>query len=192
MIQSSGGAKPALVTSQINGLSAISFNGSSDFMSVASVPLSTFSVFVVVAGTGAGIIYEHSANSNSNPGSYLYSATGNTSTVRRGATTSGRDIGGGMGPALDGNWHVVAQVYSGTGAGHNIWYDNLLASGSTLAAGNPGSATVTDTVYLGARGGASAWLPGKVAELVFFNRALKQNEVAAMYSYFASIYGLSY
>lgn len=181
--QSTGGLQPTLLAGAQNGRSAVSFGGSQG-MNLTSVPLSAFVMFVVFRASAGLLIYEHSADANNNPGSYLNATTGQTIIVHRtgGATNvSAKDSGTNWG--LGSTWRIAAQWFDGTNAGHQLFVNNANQALTTNFSVNPGLTLITDSLYIASRNNASAFLTGDIAEIVLYNSALPSDKMNVVFGY---------
>lgn len=177
---------------------AVRFNGSSQWLSTPALPLGEMTVFAVVdvrnAPGNSAIIYEHSVTTNSNDGFYLFTNDNASAAVRRypsgTATTALRRI--------NPNWahvpgaQVTALRYGGTQASLTTFL-NSRNTGVGRAPGtqNPGATVVTQPLFVGARAGTSAFVNGAYAELLVYNRALSDAEVATVNAYLHDKWGVS-
>lgn len=186
------GHYPTYVTSAVSGHPALAFNGSNQFMSCASVALSTFCILVFFKATGtAGIICEHSVNANSNNGCFLYGTTASTMSVRRTSTLDTKNLYGNW--AVDGNWHSVIYTHSGGVIGHRISIDGFDATASSGVSSNPdNTSTVTDTLYLMMRAGSTLPVTGSLAEFAICSGPLTTAYRRAWFDYINSRYGTAF
>lgn len=186
------GHYPTYVTSAVSGHPALAFNGSNQFMSCASVSLSTFCILVFFKATGtAGIICEHSVNASSNNGCYLYGTTVSTINVRRTGTLDGKNLYGNW--AVDGNWHSVIYTHSGGIVGHRISIDGFDATATASFSSNPdNTSTVTDTLYLMMRAGSTLPVTGSLAEFAICSGPLTSAYRRAWFDYINSRYGTAF
>jgi hypothetical protein len=161
--QSTSANKPTFKTSQLNSLPTVQFDGSNDCLTDTSVAISTFSAFAVFRAVNFGIVYEQSANANSNDGSFLY--TDDSAIQVRRATVSARSPRTASWGSNE-MWHLVMQSYDGTHEGHRMWLDGAFAQATTPANGGASTSTVTASLNVGCRNNASVYLNGQIAELV--------------------------
>jgi len=176
--QGTGGNQPLYKTSIVGSLPGVLFDGSNDFMATPNVGIGTFSIFVVfkVSGT-AGLFYEHSANTNTNSGSYLYGTTIGTIDVRRIGSVNTQS-------QLSTNWaqdNAVKQVthlFAGTFDNNRLRINGAEQSLTHSDANNPGTGVITDAVYVGARSGGALPMNGYLFELVICTPTLSDTLVA--------------
>lgn len=188
------GYYPTYVTSAVSGHPALAFNGTNQFMSCASVALSTFCILVFFMATGtAGIICEHSVNTNSNNGCFLYGTTSSAIGIRRTGVFDGKNLYGDW--AVDGNWHSVIYTHSGGVIGHRISIDGFdaTATANYAVSSNPdNTSTVTDTLYLMMRAGSTLPLTGSLAEFAICSGPLTSAYRRAWFDYINSRYGTAF
>lgn len=72
LVQTNSANRPRLISNALNGKPVVEFDGNDILQSSSSIPLASFTVFTVFRSTNTslGIVYEHSPNTNSNPGSF--------------------------------------------------------------------------------------------------------------------------
>lgn len=186
--QSTAGAKPTFKTNVVNSLPAFSFDGG-DCLSRASVTLSTFAVLMVVRLTTSGIMYEHSAITDSNPGSFMFSTTSSSGGVNRGGVKSGRDFTALW--ARQNLWGVALHVYRGETATHNVWWNNVRWNGPVAAfgSGDPGTGSVTDTLFIGGRNAASSFVTGHIADVIIMTPCPAAADLQGLVNYEMNKYG---
>lgn len=163
------------------------FDGSNDFMQRAAFPLAgDLTVGMVFSASGtAGILYEQSATASLNPGSYLYGTTGDSSRTMRAAGSSGKNRG--VNWATGGTRMAVTQSCSGTHAGHLFYLNGVLQSMTNASGtGNPGTGSVTDTLNVGGRNGASLFSTMRLREMVVAT-GVAAAELAKLNSYLTGL-----
>lgn len=193
------GTEPTFKTGIMNGQPVVRFDGSNDFMSVASyAPASTtagqMSVWVVMTATSGSsyAIAELTSNYNwANTFGLFRLAAGNvalrthtsgssfstfetTGTV----TTTPSVYVGTMDRSLSTN-EVTGYLNSTTASGTRPQNDNLSGDMST------------DTLYLGARAGSSLRLAGDIAEIGFVKSVLSASDITSLTSYLGAKYGVT-
>lgn len=184
-------ARPTFKTAIRNSLPVVRFDGSTDcLISDSTLALSTFSLFVVFNTTSAtpGMIYEQSATAASNDGSYMYGATGSSVNVKRSPGSSGRSLAQSTGNWSIGQWLVARQTFDGTYSGHAIYLNGALRTQPNDAASDPGTSTVTDTVYLGCRNNAALYSSIDIAEFIVFSPRLSGAQERAVELYLMNKY----
>jgi len=197
LVQAAGAQQPIYLTNVQNNQAAVQFDGINDIMAASNLSLGAFSVFVQIkAPTSASptIIMEQSNDLNSSGnGFYWVEGVGHTMQARHGGVTSGKNV---IAPtptawAFAPNLISATQIFDGTHAGHQMYINGALATTGTAAGGNPGTATATDTFYLGGRfGSGTPILPfaGQVAELLIYNSKLNAAEQLMVENYLSSKY----
>lgn len=175
--QATGSKKPASVSSALSGKAIVRFGGD-DGLIVASVPLSTFTIFAVFKASVNGMVYEHTADANANNGSYLYTDINNTSFVRRESSpSSGKNLSANWGS--DSTWRRVRQEHSGTHASHKLFIagsEQSLTNGTST--NDPLSTTSTAALFIACRNQASVFLTGDIAELIVYSPVLSITNAA--------------
>lgn len=183
--QATGTKQPSYQTNEKNSLPVVRFDGG-DGLATPNITIGPRTIFAVYKATGAGFIYEISTDSNGGNGGYLYTETGNSIFVTRGGTGSGKNYMPAVSRA-DGTWRYVSHVFDGTDASHVLFENGVstaLAAGS--ASGNPGTATISQPVYVGSRGAAAVFLTGDIAELIIYNTALSTADRQTVEAYLAA------
>lgn len=172
VIQGTTANKPTLQLAEKNGRNVVQFDGNDLLATVATVALSTFTVIAVFRSSVAGtaLLYEHGPAAGTDPGSYLNTSTGVTISVRRGTVNTSWNLS--LNWANDNVWRVGSHDYAGTHATHQLAVNGTVQSLTSVASNNPGTGTVTDTIYLGARTGLTIPMTGQIAEFVVYSPAL--------------------
>jgi hypothetical protein len=189
--QATGANQPTYRTNVVNGRPVVRFDGTNDWMATPSLTFGAFTAFYVYRGT-AGLLAEHSASAVVNDGDYFYPPGGAHTLVRRGGGTllSSYDVSPNL---ADNAWRLVTRRHDGTHAGHALYVGGTLQGKSTVYnSADPGTATVSAALYLGARGGgASLFFAGDLAELLVYDSALATADREAVQAFCAAKYGLS-
>lgn len=176
-LQATGSKKPAWIASGLNGRNVVRFGGD-DGLVVASLPLTSFSIFVVFKASVNGLVYEHSADASANDGAYLYTSTVNTIQRRNaGSPSSAKNRAVSWGS--DGTFRRVRHDYDGTHAGHKLWIggsDQSMTDGT--GTNNPGTGTTTTSLFIGCRNQSSVFLTGDIAELLAYSPILSTENAA--------------
>jgi hypothetical protein len=193
--QSNSSKQPTISSAVINGLDTIAF-ASVHCLQIASLALSSFSIVSVLRNVpnAAQLVYEHSADINSNNGCFLISEnTGSTFGAKRSGNRTDKNIttwDAGLEP------FIVAHHYNGTHVQHYGYLrgnsGTVLTNGASTSA-TPGTSTVTDTFNIGSRNNAaSLGLSGEIAAMVIFSPALDPGHLAAVTRHLANKYQLYY
>lgn len=202
LYQSGASSKyPTLKTGQINGLPALLFDGSNDcLLSVATISLSLYQIWFVAKRVGTtGILYEHSANVNAFDGSSWFLDGNNTTfqVVKRSSTISSYKTALGVYAIDSSNFGLYSHWFGGTGqhTDHqrykNDVLNNFTADVLTATSGNPGTGSVTDTLYIGQRGNASSAASFYLAEMMITSAVLSSSLKSRIGRYFAERYALT-
>lgn len=186
----SGAARPKQTGgTTLNGISAIVWDGVNDYMSIPSFVIPGYQTWLGVAKQNSVVainllFVEHSANSNSNPGHYIYGESGNSIQVRRSDTTRTYSKAGWLG---NNNAYWAARWNAST---YQLWRDGSEQSGGTMSGSDPGNGEVTDTLYIGSRGGGSFFSSANVYELIAFDNYISDANLTALNNYLKAKYGL--
>lgn len=183
--QSSGGAQPTYVSSSINGLPAIRFNGSTSFLdlptaSTLGIQNSEFDVFVVAKSSNSGIQFLIGGTAG-NYEVHLNGASGarfipkSTLFVDKGATSLYTNGSAYIFNAAAGSENGVLRVNGY--AGGDSAYDSRNAENSVIT--------------LGRRGNGTFYLNGDIAEVIIYNSVLSAVDRASVESYLAAKYSIT-
>lgn len=177
---------PVYKTNILNGRPVVRFDGTSACMaSTVPLTLSTFTIAAVFFASPSGatqqMIYEHSANVNSSgSGNYLLTGTNNTIVTVRGSVKTARNydtISGNWGTS---RWLLTVQEFGGTHLTHRLSVNGDLPYLAPASSNDPGIASITDTFYLGCRGGVSLFLTGDIETLIIFSPRLTTAQERAL------------
>lgn len=176
-VQASSGSQPTLVENVINGLSVASFDGVDDYMtSQSTLSMSDFTVYAVWKSnttTDSMLLYELSADNNSNDGFYLNLDDGATiAVVKQHPSSVVSTYNDSNNWAHDNQWRYTCHQFDDTHASHVLFDRNQQIATSTSTGSDPGSGTMTDTFYLCSRGGSTLFVEGYVAELIIYDSKL--------------------
>jgi hypothetical protein len=177
---------PVYKTNILNGRSVVRFNGTTDgFVSASALALSTFTIIIVFYASGSGpaqqMIYEHSSNINSsNNGSYVLTGTNNSIAVVRGGNKTARNFDTPNGNWGTSRWNIAIHEFGGMHLTHRLALNGDLPYLTPVSSSDPGSSTVTDTFYLGCRGGVSLFLTGDIESAMCFTPRLTTAQERAL------------
>lgn len=187
-VESTPGFRPVYHTGLLNGGPAVSFSGG-QCLTVPSLMLSTFSIFIVFRATLSGMLYEHSPDSNGNSGSQLYGGRGSTLRVNRAGGSDNRSVSAPAGTSEWGNqgeWRVVQAEFGGTHGSNLIVLDGYRPLMDNDQVATPGTSSVTAPFYIGCRGEASVFLTGDIAAVIGFTPELLPDAQRRVRSYLNS------
>lgn len=186
---------PSYAPGQLGGRDALFFDGT-EYMRSANITLGAFTVFCVSqvdrqAGA-TGLVYEHTAQATTTSGMYLNAGT--TGTILH------KNTGGQSAYNTSTAWwskttpQVTIQRSDGTHAGHSL---RVNGDNKTLASlggftGDPGTADVTDRLYIGARASATSFINGWISEIAVFSGSLSDDDCALLDAYTVANYDLGY
>jgi Chitobiase/beta-hexosaminidase C-terminal domain/Concanavalin A-like lectin/glucanases superfamily len=189
--QGTSAIQPTLTTGAVNGLPAISFNGTSQFLQFGS-GFANFtsgaSIFVVInpATTGTYQTWLEFGNASSNyfgvegintagaAAFYVYNGTSGSSVTATSALTASQ-------------YQLTESIYNGSNTG--TVYTNGVQKGSSTSLLTAPNASRTSN-YLGQFGGGSAYFHGQIAEILVYNTALSASQRAGVESYIYSKYAV--
>jgi len=190
--QSTATKQPTLQTNQINGLSAVRFDGTDDCLTIASFDLrAEITLFLVLkqAATNKPFFIEHSANATSNDGFFVYGSSDSVMAVRR----TNRSERGGNSNWAGTSWGIFLFKFSDN---YNRHYCSLNSIPMGLGLLNQiaalaNNSSVSTTLNIGARNdGASVATSADHAEIIIYNRPLLDLEVSCINNYLKDRYAL--
>jgi hypothetical protein len=181
--QSTAASRPGVTASAINGLPAIQFDGSNDFL--------TFGNFMSGATAGEAFIVlksDEESSGGTSRGLWRLSSAGGSYYPYPGTSAISEDFGsstfailGDPLPALTA--YNLYNVNSASGS----WVIRL--NGSRLHTSTANTVAFHTAPYLGRSAGTSAWYGG-IAEMLVYNRVLTASEREAVGAYLATRYAL--
>ncbi len=188
--QSNSSYQPTLTTGAVNGLPAITFNGSSQYL-VAPSGFANFtsgaSMFIVTKPTssvtsarfldiGTGSTTNSFGVCEYSPSAYLlYSFNGSTGSSIQGTLTTSQ-------------YQILEAIQNGSGTGSLYTNGTSVASGSVNNINN----TTRSAPVIGAyTGGGTYYFQGQIAEILIYSTALSSTQRQAVENYLLSRYGLS-
>ena len=189
LVQTNSANRPRLISNALNGKPVVEFDGNDILQSSSSIPLASFTVFTVFRSTNTslGIVYEHSPNTNSNPGSFLSTSNNSTVAVRRGFQTA--LINHTINWAHDNQYRIVVHTFR-IGSPQI----SLRINGVDLGIPVQGSASASATdqlLNIGARFGPTLGLQGRVAEIIFHNGELLPTTIDSVEAVLSAKYGIA-
>lgn len=180
----SAGGTGTLKLNQLNGKRVIRFNGTNSSFYIPSLEFGPFLILAVWRNTAAGIIYEHSENSNdSGGGCYLHADATYAALVRR---TSIATINKAASWGMDNTWRITTHEYTLADAeSHKLKNLGVDIAGALSANGNPTLDALVHDFYIGARAGSSLFMNGDLFALAIFDQI---TDVDAMVSRLVTYY----
>lgn len=156
IVQTVSASQPEYIESSINSKPAARF--SIDWLETEStIGLSNYRHYIVWNSTLNTILYEQSSNVNINNGSWLYTSISHTSRFRRAAGDNYKNHPSGAGWGHGADNQATQQFLSpGNAADHTLRVNGSSVALINTNPANPGTAIITDTLYLGARDGGIA------------------------------------
>ena len=189
LVQATVGNQPAWrnAANGINGVPAVFFTGAStNYLVSSTFDLSSYTVFFVQKLSTDSIFYEH-GNAATGNGQFAYTSQNASLYVRKGALVNGKDstVGWGSGNVLL-QWNGR---YAGTSVTHTMRKNGIDQTLTVRNAGDPGTATTTAALTLGARASAAAPATGFIAEALFYNAALAAGDITNIEAYLKKKWG---
>jgi hypothetical protein len=190
--QATATKQPTLVSNQINGLSAVRFDGTDDCLTISSFDLrAEITVFLVLkqAATNKPFIIEHSENATSNDGFYVYGSDTSMMNVRRTSIAARAGYSGWAGTS----WKVLSLKFASAGLAFEAFDSGVAVGLAGLSqSGHPANnSSVSTTLNIGARNnGASIATSADHAEIIIYNRPLFDFELSAVTNYLKDRYAL--
>lgn len=186
--QATTASKPLYTISTVNFLPAVKFDGSNDYMQ-SSISASPFQspnfTLIALVQTPTNATSDFISTKNSSSGFSL----GKTSSDN----ISFQDYSAGttfnFSYTFDGKPQIISLMYT-KNSSNNIatLYNNGVLLGTSSQAGANSS---NSTIYLGSKDGSSAFWNGYIAEVIIFNRILKQDERQKIEYYLSQKYSIS-
>lgn len=181
--QATSGARPTLKL--VGGKWADRFSGAQILPTVSTIGIpSNVAIAAVFSCSGNGLFCEQGPDSNTNPGFYLHSTIVNTFTNNGASGLVSKNYTSNW--ASDSVKKTAIVTCDGTSAGTKMYVNGTQVSLTTVNAGNPGTGTVTDTLYRGARSGSIAAI---TADFFYFGVAynVSDSEAAQWSNYLATL-----
>lgn len=193
-VQATAAKQPTPNIVGMGGHGSLVFSGG-QCLQITGFQLRSFSIVTVVRNmpNAAQIVYEHSADLNSNNGCFLVSeAASATIGAKRGGTRTDKVVAAwiaGLEPFM------VGHHYDGNHATHYCYLNGNSVTGNANGGftANPGAGLVQDTLNIGSRNNAaSAALSGEICALAIFTPALTPGKFAAVQRHLARKYDVYY
>ncbi|MDZ7615630.1 MAG: sialate O-acetylesterase [Patescibacteria group bacterium] len=163
------------VASGANGEGSVAFNGTNAYLkTAAALDLRPYrrvrlSYWQKVEGTTSGMVWEHSSNFINKPGAIVADVNdGGVGNGKAGVWGNGSAYNLDDYPHAVGQWQQVAVEFNLDGVAPDV--SKVYVNGRAVSSGTAQqttnlSALINDTFYMGARGGSSVFLQGKIDEL---------------------------
>jgi len=178
--------KPVYTTGVLNGLSALDFDGTNDFVSALNLDMTpTMTIFTVGNFTLAKFMFiEHSTDINSQDGFYFNGLGNNPFRIRNStnvfAHTSVIDWWGTGDVLGSADYDGISGAYYRNGI---LGANNVASIGTDIV--------VTDTLFIGSRGGTSVFSDGYFYEILIYTSKLTDDERAQVNHYLSKKWGLT-
>jgi len=191
--QTDSAKRPIFKTSLLNGKPGVDFDGTNDHLQISSLALDTYmSLFVVAKLTTAKPMFiEHSATSNSNDGFYFYGSSGNHYNLRRTSRNAYAGTSGWFGSAAAQAALVIDAISTPNPMGKVYLNGALQSDGTAAFTDSLADSSVTDTLNIFSRNGASTFSDGDLHELIIYNAPLAQADREKVEGYLAHKWGLA-
>jgi hypothetical protein len=186
--------RPIFKTNLLNGKPGVDFDGTNDHLQISSLALDTYiTVFVVATTTTAKPFFiEHSADSNNNDGFYFYGSSGSHYNLRRTLRNSYAGTSGWFGSAAAQAALVVNAISSTPNPMGKVYKNGTVQSDGTGPFSNSlADSSVTATLNIFSRNGASLFSDGDLHELIIYNEPLAQADREKVEGYLAHKWGLT-
>jgi hypothetical protein len=176
--QSSVNNRPAWTANSINGKYAAVFDGTNDALTAS---------FTLAQPVTAFLVAKYDSGANTGVATMMDGATGNTMRVYRSASNALSIFAGAnlaSSATTPESWSVWEPTFDGSSS-------SLRANGSSLVAGNAGTAT-PGGIYLGVFGnGSSNPGPVSVAAVLLYARALSASERSSVRKWLGNLYAIT-
>ncbi len=193
--QTDSAKRPIFKTSLLNGKPGVDFDGTNDHLQISSLALNTYITLFVVAKltTAKPMFIEHGADSNNNDGFYFYGSNNSHYNVRRsGSRNSYLGTSGWFGSAAAQAALVVNAIASTPNPMGKVYKDGTVQSdGSSTSTGSLSDSSVTATLNIFSRNGASVFSDGELHELIIYNAPLSDSDREKVEGYLAHKWGLA-
>lgn len=188
--QATGTKQPTVVSNAINGLPAVSFNGSSDFLQLPTTALSNFSsgasVLLVTKPTAvtAGARFLDFGNGATSDNLYMDepSNTGAALFTYNGST--GKSVSAGSAITLS-QFQLLEAIDNGSGTA--TIYTNGVQQAQSVTMNTLQNIARTQN-YIGQASAGGSYFQGQIAEILVFNRGLTSLEQAQLEGYLLAKY----
>ncbi|MBK8224140.1 MAG: chitobiase/beta-hexosaminidase C-terminal domain-containing protein [Candidatus Obscuribacter sp.] len=188
--QATSGNRPAYVSSAINGFPGVSFNGTSQYLTLANGLTdltSGFACFGVLkpAATSAGTVFYSGSSGPSDTVSLQTNNSQATFTAYNGSTSSSLSTGS---SALTFNKFQTLDAVHSSLASASMTVNSVQAASGTVQ----NLANVSRTLnFVGSSSTSSGFWTGEIAELLVYSRTVTTSEQAAIEAYLASRYQIN-
>jgi len=177
-----GVTMPTYSATGLNGRPAVIFTPTQGFR-LPNMALGPHTVFVTMRASGtAGVIWEHTANSNNVNGSLLFGTTGSSVSLLRNSIYQAQNLTTNW--STDNVTRVVSTRLTGVLANDRVRFNGTAATltptaGFSTATNTP--TVITSDLFFGHRNqGPSLGMTGAIAEVAVYNRALSDAEMFAV------------
>jgi hypothetical protein len=197
-VQATGGKQPTVTASAINGLPAVTFNGTSQFLTSAAQIGGAKTVVMVrklVSLPGASGLFDaytlKDGSSNFSDALWVNFAGYQPYSVLHNFNVPTNSLG--HATALDTSWHTAYDAYNGgLDTSASSYALTLDSSPQTVLASNTFGRSATDVPSLGARvdntNAGSLFAPVQIAEFLVYDHVLSPTEQASVSAYLTAKY----
>jgi hypothetical protein len=189
--QSTTSKKPTYKTGVVNGKPIVRFDGVDDFMSTASMSLSSHftAFFVGSAEKGSPVYVEHGSNADSSDGMRVSGNGGlgnlNGFVVNRSGAHAANISYGWLGQTV---FKIASFKYDGS---HTIKMNGASVSAGTVTGSTISDSKASNTLYIGAKNGTSSQMTGDIAEIVIYDTVLSDYKIISIEDELATKYGIT-
>jgi FtsP/CotA-like multicopper oxidase with cupredoxin domain len=193
--QGTAGARPTVIAGAVNGLPALAFNGTGQFMTVNNMPVNGLTGMTLV------LVSANTANRTGGPSQAETAAVFWNETAAWGTVYLSpfqTNVKFRFGTTQVNNWPSytrpasIGSAFSRSVAVKNGTTDTLYVNGASVLSqgGKLGSVAATQTTLNVGRGyDNNTYFPGRIAEILVYGRALNATELAAIEAYLTGKYG---
>ncbi|MFN4234153.1 MAG: G8 domain-containing protein [Bacteroidia bacterium] len=196
--QSNSSNRPTFQTNQANGMPAINFDGTNDFLEITSISdLETNNLtWFAISKTSlihTGVIIRNAYNSGAGVGSsqmwgsYVHTANSQyNSHVRR---SNSNIIGGVVG--FNTNFNILTNIWNGSSQIFNRYFNGTLISTSTLANAVP-TGHIRTRIGADSQSSPAYFFNGKISEIIVYTQVLNETQRIIIENYLGNKYGISF
>jgi hypothetical protein len=176
--QTTDAKRPTVTSSVFGSAPAITFDGSDDFLQIASNSIGAFTIFTCfkVSGT-AGVIYVHGEGSGNGDSVYLYGSINDTIQVHE-STIGNSGFNRASNWAVDNAIKVTRHRWNGTNASHNFWINGSAPSMTQRNSNNSGTDLSDATLMIGQFDTGALQITGHIGCLIIVPSSMSDADCA--------------
>jgi hypothetical protein len=176
--------QPSRSTTQ-NSRKTVTFDGTNDTVTIPNFVCNSEMSIFAVSNCGTTLFIEHSTDTNSNNGFYLYGAGGGMFAIKRGSIISYNALSNWINPGF-----TIASGTNSTGSDLLTYKDGTQTIPTSTNLNAFSNSYATTTLYIGSRGANSLWTTGPIAEIIIYNRKVNDVERKQIHSYLGQKWGI--